>query len=145
MWSGRVVIDSPSFDESLSISQTNEPVLIQTFVPELTVEAFDVSVLDRFSRVDEMKLHTVLVRPLIHGSTEEFRSIIYDDPGGQSTLLLEPLQHPHHSISRQRGVHLDGQCFPSVAIHQVQRSEFPSVHHAVVSKVHRPHLVRSMR
>ena len=40
----RIVVPSPGFDLLLSIMQDVELMFIETFVPELAVEAFDVGV-----------------------------------------------------------------------------------------------------
>jgi hypothetical protein len=41
----RIVIHSPGFNDPRRIVQADEPVLIQAFVPDLPVEAFDERVL----------------------------------------------------------------------------------------------------
>ena len=57
----------------------------------------------------------------------------------------EPLQYPHHTQTGQRRVRLDPQGLSRVAIHQVQRSEFPPAGHLVMGVVHRPHLICTCR
>jgi len=50
--------------QSLRFLHDLEPVLVQTFVPKPPVEALDVSVLHRSSRLDELQLHVTRMRPL---------------------------------------------------------------------------------
>ena len=58
-----VVLDPPLLNDTLRLGHGDEPVLVQTFVPELAVEALDVRILIRFARSDERQLHVRLVGP----------------------------------------------------------------------------------
>ena len=53
MWPFRVVLLTPRFDRPSGMIHRDEPVLVQTLVAELAVEALDVLVLDRLARPDE--------------------------------------------------------------------------------------------
>ena len=44
-----VVVDPPGFDESASLGETHQPLLIQALVAKLPVEALDEAVLDRLA------------------------------------------------------------------------------------------------
>jgi hypothetical protein len=48
-----VVVMSPVVDDRAHVAQTGEPVLRQAFIPEATLEAFDVGVLHRLAGLDE--------------------------------------------------------------------------------------------
>ncbi len=65
--------------------QTVEPILIQAFIPEPTIECFDVRVLVELARFDEEQLNTSGVRPCQHGSTAEFFPVIGSDCLGQAS------------------------------------------------------------
>jgi hypothetical protein len=58
-----VVVNAPSFDQRGRVSQIQEPVLVQTLVTKLPVEALDERVLDRPARFDELQANAALVRP----------------------------------------------------------------------------------
>jgi hypothetical protein len=47
VWTHRVVVDPPGFDHRVGFGDAEKPVLIQTFIAKLSVETFDVGVLDR--------------------------------------------------------------------------------------------------
>ena len=51
-------------------------MLIQKFVPHLSVKTFDVSILNRLARIYENVLDTLKIGPLAHGVTGELRSVI---------------------------------------------------------------------
>ena len=77
----RVVVHSPGLDHLARISQIHEPVLVQAFVPELPVEAFDEHVLRRFASLDEVQRHLMLMGPLIHHAAGELRPVVHLDRG----------------------------------------------------------------
>ena len=60
-----VVIVTPTFDDVSGVMQVDEPFEIEAFVAHLAVEGFDDAILCGFSRLDEVPLDLVLVRPLI--------------------------------------------------------------------------------
>ena len=63
MRSDRVVILTPGFHNGLRLRDAAEPVLVQTLVPKFPVEAFDVGVLHRLARRDEVQAYAVLIGP----------------------------------------------------------------------------------
>ena len=58
-----VVLLPPFLDRPSCMIHGDEPVLIQTLVAELAIEALDVRVLDRLAGTDERESDVVLVRP----------------------------------------------------------------------------------
>ena len=66
-----VVLFSPGLDLRSGIKQVDEPVLVQTLIPETPIETLDKGVLIRFSRIDEMEHYIAPVRPLIHRQAGE--------------------------------------------------------------------------
>ena len=71
-----VVIIAPVGQEAPGVGEPQEPVLIQALVPQLPVEAFDVAVLRRLARLDEVQLDAVLVGPLIQRPADELGAIV---------------------------------------------------------------------
>lgn len=51
-------------------------MVVQAFVAELTVEAFDVAVLHRLAGLDEQVLNTVALRPPHERSAGELRPVV---------------------------------------------------------------------
>lgn len=52
---------------------------VQTFCPELAVEAFDEGVVGGFSRSGEVEFHALLVGPEIEIAGDELRALINTD------------------------------------------------------------------
>lgn len=48
-----VVLDSPPLDNRTGVGHVDEPVLVQAFIAQPTVEALDVGVLHGLARTDE--------------------------------------------------------------------------------------------
>lgn len=60
MWAVGVVAPAPALDEELRVAEREKPMLIQALVPQPAVEAFDVTVLNRFSRLNEEQFDAVI-------------------------------------------------------------------------------------
>lgn len=76
MRSHLVVVTPPVSDHVTCLSQRREPVLVQAFVAERAVEAFDVAVLHWAPRFDEKVLDAVLLRPGDKGAAGELGAIV---------------------------------------------------------------------
>jgi len=69
MWALFIVVLPPSLDDRSGMGQRMEPVLVQAFIPELTVEALDIGVLCGFAWLNQFQLYTMLISPLIESPT----------------------------------------------------------------------------
>jgi len=80
VWAHPVVIDPPTFDGLSCVVQVQEPVLVQTFLAELSMEALDVPVFHRPAWRDEVQRDFVFIGPLVERLGSELRAIVDDDP-----------------------------------------------------------------
>ncbi len=78
MRSHLVIVNPPVLDDLLSFGDIAEPMFIQAFISELSVEAFDTPVLLGLSRLDKIEWNAVFIRPLIEYMPSEIRSIAHD-------------------------------------------------------------------
>jgi hypothetical protein len=76
MGSEIVVILPPFFYNVPGMFHTEKPVDIQALVPESSVKAFDISILNRFARTDEIQLHLVSICPFIQDTPGKFGTVI---------------------------------------------------------------------
>ncbi len=74
-----IVVAPPEMQLPASVGQGEEHFHVQTFVSQLAVEAFDIAVLNRLARPDEVQMHTVSVRPEIQRLRGELRAIVHRD------------------------------------------------------------------
>ena len=74
-----VLLDAPVLDDATGGRKGQEPVLVQTLVAKLAVEAFDVRVLVRFAGPDEGKLDGTSIRPFVEHLAIEFRAVVDGD------------------------------------------------------------------
>jgi hypothetical protein len=95
-----VVVLPPGFDDLAGLIQTDKPMLVQTLVAELAVEALHVGVLHRLARPDEVQLHTAPIGPLIQCLTGELWPVVDHDHLRQAALLTEGLELAHHAPAR---------------------------------------------
>ena len=63
----------------LALRHRDEPVLVQTLIAELTVEALDVRILDRFTGPDKVQAHAVFIRPRVEHLTLKLRPVVHRD------------------------------------------------------------------
>jgi hypothetical protein len=69
----RVVLDPPLLDDSPCVCRRQEPVLVEAFVAEPSVEALDVRVLDRFAGPNEVQVYAVYRRLRMPALWRRFR------------------------------------------------------------------------
>lgn len=72
----RVVVRAPRFFPRVGVVETDERMLIQTFVAQPAVEAFDVRVFHRLARTDELQLDAMFVRPCIERLAYELWPVV---------------------------------------------------------------------
>lgn len=82
--SALVVVKPPGFDEQLGISQTREPVGMETLIPKLAVEAFD-----------ELQLDTVVVCPLIQHLARQRDAVVEHNGRRSGAVMNEVVKHAH--------------------------------------------------
>jgi len=76
-------------------------VFVQALFAEFAVERFDVAVLHRAARGDEVQRHLVFVSPLVQRFRGELRAMINDDPLRQPTFQPQPVQNADDTQRRQ--------------------------------------------
>ena len=83
----------PLLNNDLGLDHGTKPVLIQTPIPKLAIEAFNKSVLGWFARLDEMQLHPSALSPALHGLGGEFCTIVHDNGLGAAFQAVEKLRN----------------------------------------------------
>ena len=125
--------------------QIDEDVFVEALVTQLSVETFDVRVLDRLSRLNESQPYVVLVCPGIHRSADEFRAVIDGDDFRQPTGGSESIQNSSNAQPWQGMIDLHCGAFSGHVVHDSQDPEPSSVPQTVGDEIHRPVLIRLLR
>jgi hypothetical protein len=73
---------APFIDFISRFIQRAKPVLIQTFVSKLAIEAFDKSILRRFARLNEVQLHVIFLAPEKHRFAGKLGAVVADNRMG---------------------------------------------------------------
>src|ERR1051325_1312240 len=133
----------PRGDDAARVLETDEPVLVEAFVAEPSIEAFDKAVLHRFSRLDELEFHAVLLSPLIESVADELRTVVADDAAriGVTNRSL-PVEKTSDSMATDRGVDRYDQRFSAVIVDDIEHAQLSSISQRVGYEVHRPSDVR---
>ena len=95
---------APLLDHAPSLEQIPEPMLVQTTVSELAVEALDKRILCRLTGLNEMQFHTSTPRPEKHRLTGQFRSVVADNRLGQAELFGQLIQIAGQALAGDRKV-----------------------------------------
>ena len=140
------------------MSQAVEDFLVQAFVPQDAVEAFDEAVLLWLARVDVMPLDGVLVGPLQDRLASELGPIVTDNATGFAVNPDQCIKLPRHSGPRDAGVCNQGKVLAAAVVVDCQDAELAAGpervgHRAMgtppvrvtMARVQGPALVRSQR
>ena len=73
-----IVVDSPGLDLLSCILKNFEPVKVQGFIAERSVEGFYETVVSEFSWATEIYLYAMVIRPKIQQSTREFAAVVHE-------------------------------------------------------------------
>lgn len=137
-----VVAPLPMGEPDLRVGQGKKPVLIQAFVPQLAVEAFDMTVLNGFARLDERERDASVGRPRVKGPRAELAAIVEEETYRSAPLDDDGLQGSDHGVTRQTERSRQRQALPRAHIHGRQAAKAPSGAQRIAHKVDRPRIVR---
>src|ERR1700676_2024269 len=118
-------------------------MLIQAFITESAVEAFDERILDGLAWLDEAELHALLVGPLVEHAARELRPVVQLDLLRCPALHHDPAQDACHPPGWERGVDLDRQTLAGEDVDDGQQPDPPAPGQRVADEVPRPALVQS--
>jgi hypothetical protein len=99
-----VVVVAPEGQLSPCVVQSAEDFLVQQFIPEAAVEAFDERVLLRLTRVDVVPRHLVLIGLFQERPTGELCAVIADNAAGFAEDPDQGTEFPGDPRTRQAGV-----------------------------------------
>jgi len=144
MWPILIVILPPRLHEAASIGQPQKPVFVQAFVAEATVEALAVRVLHRLPRINEVQRDLILVSPVLQHVTDQLRTVVQDDLGGERTLVAEAVQDTHDPAPRQTRVNFEDEGFSSKDVNDAEEPDRPAGGQSVLEKIQCPLLVGAL-
>ncbi len=101
MWSSPVVILLPLFKCLAGVSQCTKQRFIETFVPQLTVKAFDKAVLLGFSRRDVIPIDTRILNLFEDRHAGELSAIVRHNRFWHTPLSNHLIQLSGNTLTRQ--------------------------------------------
>jgi hypothetical protein len=84
-----VVIPAPFINNPARMIKREEPMLVEAFVPEPSVEALHVGVVNGLARTSKMKLHLLRIGLFVQSVTYELRAVV------NHYALRKPAYRPH--------------------------------------------------
>jgi len=106
-----------------------------------SVERFDVGVLVRFARLDQPRLHAVLVRPRQHRPTAELLAVVGANDLRLAATLRETLDHARHADPGDRPLDLNRDCLVGRVVGDHQAFDDAPYGSAIEHEIQWPHLV----
>ena len=145
MWADLIVVPTPEFRQHLCLLQRRENLPVEEFVPEFAVEAFDVAVLPRTSRLDEQRLDSQPREPLADDFGDELGPVIRSDVFRDAVPQHQPGQHPQNVPRALLPGHLDRQTLAGELVDHRQELQGPAFAGPLEHEVVRPHVVAIRR
>src|SRR5574343_333717 len=142
MWPMLVVVAAPSGNQDTSLGQARKPMVVQTLIPKAAVEALDERILCRFSRLDQLELHTVLVSPLVQCLAGKFRPLVSPDRLRIAPETSRLIEHSGHVMSRYSEINGEINGLLAEVIDDSQHLDPAAIGQCVTDEIHRPNLVR---
>jgi len=140
-----VVVAAPCFDPLAGVPDRSEPVLIEAFVPEPTVERLDEGVLHRLAGFNEPQGHTGPFGPFEHGTRGPLGAVVEDDLLWQAEAFAQIIKEPGEPSAGDR--HIDDLTGAELAviINDVENAEPPIIGKLIAHEIQRPALHRPVR
>lgn len=93
------MIPPPNLDLGSGVLKRQEPMAVQTFVPQAAVERYQKSIVRRLARPTEVERHAVLVHPAVKRLRDELKSVVYPDALGRSSRHSDPCHRLDHLLA----------------------------------------------
>ena len=136
-----VVFLSPGFNLVSGIGQIHEPVRVQAFIPESSVEAFHVTVLHRPAGLNVHQCDALSSHQPEDVPAGELRPVVAAQvPGVPRSRITRSM--PCHLPAGDTSVDFDRRGLSRVAVHQGQRTQRAPSCQRIGNEVQRPFLVR---
>ncbi len=128
MWSFRVVVFPPFFDQGLRFTQAVEDFAVPQLIAEPGVEAFAIPVLPWAASFDVRGLCTDGFDPVLDGLNNELWAIARTDKRRDAAQDEQVAQHINYIARVQLAIHAYSQAFSTILVDDVERPErFPVV------------------
>ena len=137
-----VVVSAPSLQLFLRIRKRQEPVGVQAFRPQASIEGLDEGIVGRLAGAGEVERDTVGIGPQIKIARDELGSLIDPDRlriAHHGADLLEPVNDVLGPIAEAR---INDRGEPGERVDDRQHPDLLPRRQLVVNKIHRPGLVR---
>src|SRR5574343_1130021 len=136
-----VVVLTPDGDDLAGLSQGFEPVLVEAFIPELAVEAFDVSVLRGLAWLDQDVLNASRLHPCHEGPACELWAVVGSDGLWVAPESCGLIQDAGDVCARHGQVRSDVDAFMGEVIGDGQALDASAICQRIAHKVQAPGMI----
>lgn len=111
----------------LSLLDAFNDVLVQPFMSNGAVVAFDIGVLLRLTGLDVLYGNPMFLGPFHQFFADVFGAVVDPYGAGLATPFDDAVEAPYDALGWQREVDLDPQAFPIKVVQHVQQPECPAI------------------
>ena len=136
---------TPMVNEESGFLDGFEPVLIETVIPEGSVEGFDEGILHGFAGLDVMKMDVGSLSPKVDGLAGKLGTVVGGDGFGQATSDCELFQDINDGSTANGGIDVESQTLTGKVVNQSKAAEPATGGELVMDEVHGPALIGALR
>src|SRR6476619_3018816 len=145
MWTHRVEVPPPRFDNHLGLAAAAEPLDAEAFVTELAVEGLVGAVLPRLAGIDDGGLNVRFGKPLQDRVTHELRTAVGAQVRRRAVRAHQARQHINHSARADTPGYVDRQALVGEFVDHGKTLELRAVGAVIGYEVVRPAVVGGSR
>ena len=140
-----IVVPPKRINLLLRVVDRREPMHVQTFFAESSVERLDRRVVRRLAPTTEIENDAVGICPEIHCGADELRAVVAVDPLRQPAFEAQSLERGHNIATTETVAHVDREAFTREQIEHGQGAESSPIGELIGHKVHTPNVIASDR
>ena len=140
-----VIVTSPALDDDLGFTQRIEDLTIEQFIPQASIEAFDVAVLPRAAWFDVSALGTHSGDPVLHRLGHELRAIVGAEMTGHAAQDEEVRQDIDHVDGLELAIDADRQALVGKLIDDVEHAVLAAIMGTILDDVVGPDVIGMLR
>src|SRR5580704_2035433 len=136
-----VVIKAPALELLPDVAQVEEGFDVQAFIAKAPIKRFNIAIVDRLSRTDELQVYTVLVAPGVHRLACEFAPVVHRDRFRYSSLRDHLRKRERYPVAVECAVGDQRQAFAGELVDHRQYTKPAPVKELCAHEVHAPLLI----
>ena len=136
-----IVVLAPKFDLCAGVVKIQEPMLVQAFKSNTSVEAFDEGIVSGFARSAEVHDDTIHIGPQVEFARGKLAAVVYSDASRFAERGDGPIEHRDYVGCLGLMSNPKRRAHPGEVIDQRQHPKPPSIEQLIVHPIHGPTVI----